>query len=436
MLFDRILFFCYCCVCGFTLSSIIHNGLSGNRMLRTILLFLTLIFIQTSAIANSIFISEVVIDSTEQEMELMAKKNAFIEVLVRASGQSNVGNHEEIKKVFPKIDEYITQIGYGTLQGQSSLILQFNPVKIRTLLTSSQLPYWGSPRPDILFWMVEDSTTHRQLVWEPSPSEYLKELRIQSKVRGLPATIPIGDFDDILAISVPDVWGGFLEPIAKATLRYKPSAVAVVKMTENHVSWKFYPNGNNLINDFPISGFAEGTKEEMMSQLVVNIANYYIENFALNLGGSGKNSKTLEVSNLQSAEDFFILERTLKGLNSVAALRIASLHDGKVIFHVNLLGSESIFHNELMNNRHFRRAGNFKKSEHMPDQPQTSNVDFINGEPLPLDAKMKDFDMNEIDFSRPEDENKNRLSLISVEGVSELKNNKEKPIDLEYQWVK
>lgn len=421
-------------------------------MLRNIIFALTLIFIQNSAIAGSLFTSEVVINTDDLGMEKAAKKEAFTEVLVRVSGQLNVDTNPEIKKAFLKMDEYITQISYGSLEGHPSLILKFDGNKLRTLLIKSNLPYWGTPRSDVLFWMVEDSLTHRQLIWEPSASPFLQDLKAQGERRGLPVIIPKGDFDDILAISIPDVWGNFVEPIAQASARYKPSGVVVVKVGEKRITWQFYPNANKLESDFPLKGVAEGTNAQMAKQIIGDITHYYVENFAVNQAKTNETvneTKVLEISHLNSAEDFFALERTLKALNSVGSLRLDSISNGKAIFSVNLLAPVHIFHNEMRKERRLSRVGSNQNVVVMPDQPfvdsfdphsnayvsnqtQLGDLSLLSGEPSPEDSGR-----DKVNLNRPNKQNKEKISLIELDIRAENENSRTLLVpDIYYQWKK
>ena len=82
--------------------------------------------------------------------------------------------------------------------------------------TQAQLPSWSPNRANILVWMVEEQGYDRNIAWEHSESSNVAALRSAAKLRGLPITIPGGDFDDVTGVNVSDLWGGFIEPIGQA----------------------------------------------------------------------------------------------------------------------------------------------------------------------------------------------------------------------------
>ncbi len=330
--------------------------LSGKVMLRTFIFVLTLALGQTSAVAASLFRAEVVLSDSDTATEQAAKETAFVDVLIRASGQSDVDNNPVIQKALPTVNQYITQFGYGDIDGQRALLLAFDDRKVRTLLTQAQATYWGTPRPEVLFWLVEDNGSQRNVVWEQSASPLVNTLKSEGERRGLPVLIPVGDFDDVVAVSIPDLWGGFTGPIAEASARYNPAGVAVVKVHNNRISWQLFSNAAGIGKDAPIEGRASGSPEQAFAAMIDDIADFYAERLAVNLGAADSGTKLLKISGLDDAEDFFVIERILKAMNSLATLRLESITDGAVVFRISLLASEDIFHNEMMVDRRLRRV--------------------------------------------------------------------------------
>ncbi|WP_223824279.1 DUF2066 domain-containing protein [Candidatus Enterovibrio escicola] len=305
--------------------------------------------------AASIFSAEVVLDDSGETTEQIAKVKVFVDVLIKASGQLNVSENLVIQKAFPTVNQYITQLEYGNINGQRSLIVWFDDAKIRTLLMQAQTTYWGLPRPEILFWVVENTVTRRNVIWEQSGLHLIDELKVQGERRGLPVLIPVGDFDDVVTISVSDLWGGFMQPIQDASARYNPSGVAVVKIYGNELSWQLFPNITTMGHDVPIEGYAFGSRFLMFSQMINDISDFYAQHLGITLGEENRSEKQLQIFGLDSAETFFIVERILKGLNSVATVHLESLMGGVAMFRVNLLASENVFYNEIMPEHRLRR---------------------------------------------------------------------------------
>lgn len=116
-----------------------------------------------------------------------------------------------------------------------------------------------------------------------------------------------------------------------------------------------FPNAAAINNDTPVEGRVSGAPAQAFPQMIDAIADYYAQRLAVNLGVVNGDALSLEISDLNDAEDFFVVERSLKALNSVAALRLDSIIDDKATFKLSLLASEDIFHNEMMADRRLQR---------------------------------------------------------------------------------
>lgn len=413
-----------------------YIALSGNNMLRIIFFVLALLAGQSSAVAmtGSIFTSEVILDNSSVNMEKKATQKAFIEVLVRVSGQANITQNPTIENALKSMDSYINKISYGKIRNSPSLILNFDENKIRNLLIQAQVSYWGTPRPEVLFWLVEDSQTHRRVIWEQSNAPLIRDIKNQGKRRGLPVLIPTGDFDDIISVSIPDLLGRFVSPISKASARYNPTGVVVVEWDKKRIKWRFYPNMATMASDIPIEGVADGSQIEMMSQLINDISDYYVANFSINLADGNSNSKVLEVSGLDSAEDFFELERILKQLDTVAALHLNSIHNDRAIFNVNLLAPERLFHNELNRSAHLQRADNQSMLVDMPTQEPVTKSKEISDEYRDVkDGQIDIIDIGTRALSFSQWRAKNKISVIDATPLNQDENRTK--ADLNYRWL-
>lgn len=313
-------------------------------MLRLLVLLLTL---SLPAYAAGLFSATVTVKDNSAASELEAKKQGLAQVLIRASGQPKIVENPTIKKAIADAGQYVTQLGYNSLHSQPQLILTFDQQKIRTLLQQTKTTYWGEPRPEVLFWIIEDSTYHRGIVWEQSGSQYIKDLKAKGVERGLPVLVPIGDFDDVIAVPISDLWGGVIESVRQGSLRYHPAGVAIVKLADGGLTWQLYPTFEEILNELPVEGEASGEPNVALPKMVDDIANYYAEQQAINLSMTEKSSQLLEVYGISSSNDFFALERMLKSLTSLSGFSLVALADKKATFRIALSTPVATFEQEL-----------------------------------------------------------------------------------------
>ncbi|HHF2974926.1 TPA: DUF2066 domain-containing protein [Vibrio diabolicus] len=294
-----------------------------------------------------IYRAEVVIDSEQNDGESLARQQGMQDVIVRATGSQSSLSNPVIKKALGSSARYISQLSYGQVDGKASLKMLFNSDQISSLLTQAQLPSWSPNRVNILVWMVEEQSYDRNIAWEHSDSSNVVALRSAAKSRGLPITIPVGDFDDVTGVNVSDLWGGFIEPIGQASQRYPADAVLVVRAQGEQIRWTLYDQSPMRIVEAqrsPRNGSASGANA--IAEMVDGIADYYASKSAVVVSGKSSKALAVKVLNVTSATDFFRLENALKQLNSVAGTEIKRVQGDELTLNIHLLASQQAFEKE------------------------------------------------------------------------------------------
>ncbi|MEZ9316831.1 DUF2066 domain-containing protein [Vibrio lentus] len=297
-----------------------------------------------------IFSAEVAINAENKQPEQVARNTGMEQVLIRATGQTDVASNETIQKAMRKSSQYMSQMSFGESNDQSTLRMRFNGAQIRSLLTQAQLPYWPDTRSNILVWLVEEQNYDKNIVWEHSNSQLAAGLQANAKERGLPLTLPVGDFDDITGIATSDLWGSFVTPISKASQRYPVDAVLVIKAQSSGLRWTLYdqkPNQLTSAPKSPVSGSLSGNSATTSKKLVDQISNYYASKSAVTVASESSESILTQFISLNNAQDFFQLESALKRLNSVASLDILKIQNNEVTFRIHLLSTQQEFEQEV-----------------------------------------------------------------------------------------
>lgn len=323
------------------------------------LLVLGLVTLPVMALTNvDLYRTEIVLDQTVEKADAQARVEGMKEVIVRASGDQNAVSNEVVQKALKQNSQYLTELSYGQAGGEQTLRMGFSAPHIRSLLSQAQLPVWPSSRQNLLVWLVEESSADRNIVWEHSSSAVLDSLKAQAVKRGLPLTVPVGDFDDITGVAVSDLWGGFIQPVGQASQRYPVDAVLVVKAQNNSVRWSLYdqrPNTIGITRQAPLSGSNNGSDAAV--KMINQISDYYAKKSAVIVASESSEAVKVRFTELNDAVSFFTLENNLKKLSSVAAVDILKIQSNEVTFNVHLLSSQQEFEQEV------RRVGPIEQLE-------------------------------------------------------------------------
>tara|TARA_Y100001956_G_scaffold46695_1_gene45404 strand:- start:1607 stop:2872 length:1266 start_codon:yes stop_codon:yes gene_type:complete len=329
------------------------------------LLALGLVGLPAMALTNvDLYRSEVALDQTIDNADAKARVEGMKEVIVRASGDRNAVSNQVVQKALKQNGQYLTQISYGQQEGNQTLRMGFSAPHIRLLLSQAQLPVWPAARANLLVWLVEEGQADRNIVWEHADSAVLAQMKREAEVRGLPLTVPVGDFDDITGLSVSDLWGGFALPVGQASQRYPVDAVLVVKAQANGLRWTLYdqkPETVGVTRQAPISGSNSGA--DAASKMVNQISDYYAKKSAVVVASESSETIKVRFTELNDAVGFFTLENKLKKLSSVASLDIVKIQGNEVTFNVHLLSSQAEFEQEV------RRVAPVTQLESVVEQP-------------------------------------------------------------------
>ena len=325
--------------------------------------YLLLALLSTSAQAatlTDLYETQVPLLATTEKEEAIARQQGFEQVLVKVSGQTDVLAKSVIKKALVNTDQYITQFGYETLHNQRVLDLTFNPNLIRQLLTDAKATLWSEQRPTVLVWFVDERQGQRHIAWDQEYPDIQKVLNQETKRRGFPILLPIGDIGDATAITVPDLMGGFIKPIATASERYHPDAVLVVRMQpeslessspEVQVSWELFANSPSqwqTITDAPKTGDAQGSMVSALKAMIDSVADQLAERHAAPLDNKTQDHLMIRISDVTTPTHFFELERFLASLPSVVSVNTQGIEGHTITFNVNVLGTSTDFSQEVL----------------------------------------------------------------------------------------
>ncbi|OLQ85243.1 hypothetical protein BIY21_19175 [Vibrio ponticus] len=319
--------------------------------MRSIVLFaLGLIGFPALALTNvDLYQSQIVLDQSIEKPDAQARKQGMEEVIIRASGVPDAVNNPVIQKALQQSAQYLAQISYGQLGEQKTLKMRFNGPQINSLLSQAQLPEWPAQRANLLVWLVEESQSERAVIWEHTNSPILTDMKQQAQERGLPLTIPVGDFNDVTGVNISDLWGGFALPVGQASQRYPVDAVLVVRASNNDLRWTLYdqaPKTIGVTRQAPMSGSNSG--QDAAEKMIDQISDYYAKQSSVVVASESSEAIKVRFTSLDNAVDFFVLERKLQQLSSVASLDILKIQNKDVTFQVHLLATPAEFEQQVL----------------------------------------------------------------------------------------
>lgn len=321
-------------------------------------LVLLLFFPTMSALAvklPSLYEVELPVETQLEDARAEAVKQAFIQVLMKVSGDPTIEKNADIMEGVKKSGYYVQEFSYRTADASTTpyfINIRFNPVDINRLLKRAGISYWGEERPLILVWLaVTDNKHNIEIIGNETPGDLLENMEQQGKKYGLPLIFPMMDVTDVSQVSTDDIIGGALPVIKEASKRYKPDALLVGSIEQTgdgyESEWQLIL-GEDVWSWTITDRAVDKIIAAILNQGSQKLARYYIVKNA----NSQPLWLTIEVTNVTERTDLADLLRYLKQLPPVQQIQLKQVSGNVVELAVLIHGPLAAFQqNAAINQR-------------------------------------------------------------------------------------
>lgn len=347
------------------------------------LLFVIVAFLASNPLAavevKGLYQASIAINSQNSSDRASALKKALAAVMLKVGGEKSVLDNAVIQKSLNNYGLYLSQYRYQhkTLQvadkqankKQLFLLASFDEEKINQLFQAANLPLWGSLRPQVLLWLVDEQGLTRSIMSNSSPSTLPSMVNEFSAQRGLPIMMPLMDLTDANQIKLSDVWGRFQQPIKAASKRYLGEAIVVMRLSNSSLvsldnddktvlespncgllCEQAQPKTQNYVLDWSLLDWStiEGQQkfsqqyqgnspQVLLQQGLADITELIYQRYALST--TNQNDFVIEVANVDSLARYVEVFDFLSNLSSVKSVTLLSAKGDARRFSLHLLGT-------------------------------------------------------------------------------------------------
>ena len=177
---------------------------------------------------------EPVSSQSPQERD-QATQRAVQTLVIRLTGDAKAADGPGLAAIRKDPQQIISQYGYDAGPPES-LQVDFDPVSTDRALRDAGLSIWGSNRPSILGWWLNDSTEGSSLVGDGQA--VAQALRRAAQHRGLPLRLPLGDLDEQVVATASNLESPDATPLRAASERYGADALLAVHARQEGSQWQ------------------------------------------------------------------------------------------------------------------------------------------------------------------------------------------------------
>lgn len=282
-----------------------------------------------------------------------AIRAAFIEALVKLTGDRNIAQHENIAALAAKAGDYAQQFRYQQIaSGQANaepplrLWVKFDENAVNQAMRDYGLSVWPKERPAILVWLVYEENGRRRIVEAEDESGLPGLLARYAARRGLPLMSPLFDLEDRAGLAVSDIWAGFRAPVMAASRRYRPDMVLTGRLFQSaagrwEIQWRGWFGAETL--SWRNGGALAGTVLEAgVNELADRLAARYA-----NRGSAMVERVRLTVRDVASIDDYASTLAYLEALQSVLSVEVKRVRRNELVLELNARGGRAAIERAL-----------------------------------------------------------------------------------------
>ncbi|MDH0649335.1 DUF2066 domain-containing protein [Pseudomonas sp. GD03858] len=175
------------------------------------------------------------LDGQGSEARAQATGKALDTLVLRLTGDPKAPQNPALAALRKDPQQIINQV--GTEAGPpESVLVEFDPGSTERALRQAGLALWGSNRPSILGWWLNDSVEGSNLVGDGQSAA--EPLRRAAQHRGLPLRLPLADLQEQLVANAKQLEGNDPAPLREASERYGADALLAVHAHEADGKWQ------------------------------------------------------------------------------------------------------------------------------------------------------------------------------------------------------
>ena len=204
------------------------------------------------------------VSSQTPEERTQATQKALETLVLRLTGDAKAVQDPALEAIRKDPQQIISQYGYDAGPPES-LQVDFDPVSTDRALRQAGLSLWGTNRPALLGWWLNDSVDGSSLVGDGQSAA--GPLRLAAQHRGLPLRLPLADLSEQLVGTAENLEGSNPAPLKDASERYGADALLAVHAREDDGKWS--AKWRLWVGDQQEQGTAEASDQAALADAVM-----------------------------------------------------------------------------------------------------------------------------------------------------------------------
>ena len=256
-----------------------------------------------------------------------ALAQAMRAMLVRLTGSRHPDASPGVEEALENPERYVQHYLFES-GAAHNLSVKFDEGAVDGLVEQLGLGRWSRVRPRVIAWLVvEDEDGRKSYV--DAGSSVAAAVEASARERGLPFILPLFDIEDRMTLPVSTLWGGFPEPIERASRRYPADAVLAGRVHRGGAGfWRArWTMLGDLTREFTTDG---DSAEAVVAEGLHQVADRFAARFAMRGAAAASVPVPITVSGVERLEDYARLLRYFSSVDIVEKIQVARVEGPRV----------------------------------------------------------------------------------------------------------
>ncbi len=306
--------------------------------------------------SQDLYTGKVEVASEQDADRERAIQQAFAQVLVKLSGQSQTAQQFGFAKEPKRASVWVQQYQYEESidpegQQKTYLVASFDKEAINNYLKKSKVSLWGGDRPLTLVWMAVEENGVQAIVSESEEGlkSWQQWFAIEAQARLVPVLFPVLDLTDKQSVAISDVWYHVSDVLQNAANRYQ---------AQNVLSGRIYKNlqTNMWSADWSLSAGGQKIVWQQAAQTPEHLMRASVDRFADELAKLTQNTQeatsqasyVLRVDNIKDLPAYVRVMTYLQTLEAVDTISPTQVTPNSVTFQLSLKTPLPLFQQKLI----------------------------------------------------------------------------------------
>ena len=259
-------------------------------------------------------------------------------MLVRVTGQRRPEVSPGVKEALADPERFVQQYRFEA-GADHGLTVKFDTGAVDGLVERLGLGRWSRVRPRVIVWLAVEDEHGRKSYVEPT-SRTAAAVASVAHERAMPFILPLFDIEDRVTLPLSTLWGGFTEPIERASRRYAADAVLAGRAYRDETGyWNArWTQFGDLARTFRTDG---DRLETAIGEGLHKVADRFAARFARRGEAAASAHVALVVAGVERLEDYARLLRYLASIDIVENVQVARVDTSHVRLRVQAGGGRA-----------------------------------------------------------------------------------------------